>query len=240
MNNEAVNQSLINIEENLRKLETARNQVNSVSEKSEVLVKEVSGLVRQIQSLQSEFGSEKQRFNSIIENTISEFEESLRIQSKKILEKSDTITSKHLENTDENIRKLKDFEAKIVIAEKNISKIDFEKGFSKLTLSQQTAIDEQKNFKLEINELIEKINSKLTAINSDIIENQKLAFDKLSSNFSSSLIELKENQQASNKNTLETLDIQNKKLNQLRNVLFSIIVVIILCSIITFLMLNKN
>lgn len=130
MNSKNINETLISIENNLLKLESARNQVDRVSGQSEVLVNEVSALVREIQLLKSQLISQKDSLTIQVGNKISEFENNLTFSYNSFLKKSEAISKSHNESTNESVDELKKLQIEIDKTKLEISKLDFEKSFN--------------------------------------------------------------------------------------------------------------
>ncbi|MAM29321.1 MAG: hypothetical protein CMC13_09885 [Flavobacteriaceae bacterium] len=198
MNNNTVNQSLIEIEENLKNLETARNQVDGVSKKSETLILEVTKLINKIQVLENEFSLEKSGLSNNITNEISKFKKSLKKESDVFIEKSKEVSEKHSNSTLNNIERLAVFQEKLGIVEKNISELDFEKGFVEIRERLQNILDQQESLSLDINK----------------------SFKGLEASTENTLYQLQKEQKVTNKHIFQSLDKQNKKLALLKKLLF--------------------
>jgi outer membrane murein-binding lipoprotein Lpp len=132
MNNSAVHQSLIDLQGNLTKLESARNQVNRVSENSEKLISTVAELVRNIEALQDEFISEKSSLADRVNNSLLVFNKTLDKNLNEVLSKSTDLTQKQQKSVDETKRKLDDFQNKIKSVEKTIQELDFQEEIKTL------------------------------------------------------------------------------------------------------------
>ena len=113
MNNSAVQQSLIELEENLKKLESARVQVASVSKNSELLIVSVTKLVSNIELLQNEFTNQKDSFSDSVNTSLSDFNALLVKGTKTVLNKSDEISKKQEKAIDITIEKLNEFQSNI-------------------------------------------------------------------------------------------------------------------------------
>lgn len=94
MNNPAVQQALIELEESLSKIESARTQVNNVAEKSELLIRSFTKALDAINSINKNISFDKELVNSQINDSLKVFQSGLS----KIVKESESKV-KDLENT---------------------------------------------------------------------------------------------------------------------------------------------
>jgi hypothetical protein len=125
MNNSAVYQSLIDIEENLQKLESARTQVSRVSEYSMQLATTVAELVQNIQTLQDEFGDERNNWSDSLNKSLSGFNKTLDKNLREVLGKSVEFGQKQQKSVNETVIKLDGLQDKIKAVEKTVQDLDF-------------------------------------------------------------------------------------------------------------------
>src|SRR5690606_13231506 len=84
MNNSTTNQVLIELEENLKSLESARTQVNSVSQKSEHVINSFKKIAIQVEALHQQFEFEKKGLTSAINKSLKNFDKHLVAESENI------------------------------------------------------------------------------------------------------------------------------------------------------------
>jgi len=77
MNNPAVQQALIELEESLSKIESARTQVNNVAEKSEQLIRSFTKTLDAINSINKNISFDKELVNSQISDSLKVFQSGL-------------------------------------------------------------------------------------------------------------------------------------------------------------------
>lgn len=91
MNNKVLHQSLIDIEQNLKQLDSARSQVQTVSEMSERLITHIKQLVISVSALHAEFSSEKKSVQSILTTSLSDFKNELDKGGSGVLKKANDL-----------------------------------------------------------------------------------------------------------------------------------------------------
>lgn len=156
MNNPAIKQTLIELEESLSKIESARNQVNNVSEKSEKLIRSFNDVLKSIESLSDGLGIEKGEFKSNLDKSFKNLDSELKkvventwSSSNDVNRRIESIKDEFLVKLNETSTYIKEFEKNLSEAETRINKIDF-------------------NSKLEsIAKLLEDIKSSLASIHTD-------------------------------------------------------------------------
>ncbi len=179
MNNDTISKALIEVEKNLKNLASARTQVNSISEKSEILIAEVAKLISKVNILQNEFDKEKSELNEHVTQSIAKFQSSLQRESDIFIIKSKDISSSYAASTSDNINILKEFQEKIKVAEESIASLDYEKGLADFKKDTNTKFDSlSTNFSNSINTLkIEQQYSHSDLVK--ILKNQKKELAKL-------------------------------------------------------------
>lgn len=134
MSNTVIQQSLIDIEQNLRKLESARSQVGTFAGKSEELIALVTELVSSIETLKKNYEEAESKVQKDLEKSQVEFEKSLA----KTLNAADSKSKEFLSNQElfaqKAIENLKEFETKLIDTKKSIEELDLEKGLNDVKL----------------------------------------------------------------------------------------------------------
>ena len=132
MNNLIVQKTLIELEENLKNLESARKNVENVSAKGEQIITAFNKVLKQIEILQNEFNNEKNGFNSLISTGIKNFNSSLDSKSIDFVKKIKDFETNISASINGTIQKLNLFETNIKQVTHNIQNLDFEKNFGDL------------------------------------------------------------------------------------------------------------
>lgn len=103
MNNNAIHQSLVEIEANLKNLESARRQVVTVSSNSEKLVSVITKLLAELERLKGHYQEERQQVVKgiesniqVLQNTLDKGADDFHAESDKALKKYTAITKKLL------------------------------------------------------------------------------------------------------------------------------------------------
>ena len=73
MNNPAIQHTLVELQDSLSKIESARVQVNTISEKSEQLISSFADVLRGIESISDGVGIDKDAIKEKIENSFQIF-----------------------------------------------------------------------------------------------------------------------------------------------------------------------
>lgn len=175
MNNPAIKQTLIELEESLSKIESARNQVNNVSEKSEKLIRSFNDVLKSIESLSNGLGIDKSEFKNNLDksfkNLDSELKKIVEITSSStndINKKNETIKDAFIVKLNETSNCIKEFEKNLSEAELRINEIDFNSRLESIKfLLEEIKIsitnnhsDIKSNVKSELLELENRLNKK--------------------------------------------------------------------------------
>jgi DNA anti-recombination protein RmuC len=158
MSNALIQQSLIDIEQNLRKLESARNQVGGVAEKTERLIESISSVISNIESIREAFEGEESYLKKGVQNSLDAFKKDLEKSSEVALKKASALSEKQDKIISETILKLEDFQSKLRDVQKSLLDFDLEKSLD--------------GIRGEISKLIEEVNSNQKK-NSDILDEIK-------------------------------------------------------------------
>lgn len=160
MSNSAIQQSLIDIEQNLRKLESARSQVEGLAHKSEQLSSLVANLIESIEAIKISYedaeSSLQQNFEKSLikfEGNLSETIHSVDIKSKEFLSNQESFITKAVDN-------LKDIDKNLLETKKSIQELDLEKRMNSI--------------KVELSEIKEQVNSNHNKTFSNLLKVQSL------------------------------------------------------------------
>ena len=158
MSNTLIQQSLIDIEQNLRKLESARNQVGSVAEKTERLISSISSVIENVESIREAFEGEESYLKKSVENSLDNFKKDLQKSSDLALSKASELSEKQEKIISETVLKLEEFQSKLRDVQKTLLDFDIEKSLD--------------GIRLELSKLIEEVNSNQKK-NSDLLNEMK-------------------------------------------------------------------
>lgn len=172
MNNSSIHQTLVEIEQNLKNLQSAREQVNAVTMSSQKLTETVSSLAKNFKTIEADFIKGTKEFADKVENEFERFQTNLDSGAKNAIHQSSEINKKHGVEIDKTINKLNELSQAVTQLEKNISGFDLD---SKLSLINQSIYKfdfELQDFRKDIKSLPSLVKS-LTEI--QMKEQQKLS-----------------------------------------------------------------
>jgi hypothetical protein len=132
MNNTAIKQTLIELEESLSNIESARNQVNNVTEKSEKIIRSFNDVLKSLESINNILGIDKGEFKNNIDKSFKHLDTDLKkiaeyasSSSNEISKSTETMKSEFIAKLNETTINLKKFEKTLNDTETRISQIDF-------------------------------------------------------------------------------------------------------------------
>lgn len=162
MSNPVIQQTLVDLEESLSKIESARTQVNNVSEKSEQIISSFNRILKSIESISDGVGIDKESIKQNLNESFNNFQNELDIISQK---SEDSIKKV---NEDFNFQKTK-FKQNL---ENNIKSIDeeFNKLSSNIELNTNNLKNELAKLSSEFNYGLLEINSNLDKFKINLIE----------------------------------------------------------------------
>ena len=177
------------LEESLSKIESARTQVNNVSEKSEQIISSFNRILKSIESISDGVGIDKESIKQNLNESFNHFQKELDI----ISQKSDDSIKKV--NEDFNFQKTK-FKENL---EKNIKSIDeeFNKLSSNIELNSNNVKNELAKLSYDFSNGLTEISSSLDNFKINLVEAEKRIQDlnfKDEFKILSNLIEKKHNQ----------------------------------------------
>jgi hypothetical protein len=165
MSNPVIQQTLIDLQESLLKIESARTQVNNVTEKSEQIISSFNKILISIESISDGVGIDKESIKRNLNESFNNFQNELDI----ISQKSDKSIKKV--NEDFNLQKTQ-FKENL---ENNITSINEE--FNKLSTNIELITNDVKKelvkLSSEFNDGLSDINSKLEKFKINLIEAEK-------------------------------------------------------------------
>ena len=165
MSNPVIQQTLIDLQESLLKIESARTQVNNVTEKSEQIISSFNKILISIESISDGVGIDKESIKRNLNESFNNFQNELDI----ISQKSDKSIKKV--NEDFNLQKTQ-FKENL---ENNITSIneEFKKLSSNIELITNDVKKELVKLSSEFNDGLSDINSNLEKFIINLIEAEK-------------------------------------------------------------------
>ena len=95
MSSTLIQQSLIDIEQNLKKLESARSQVGTMADKSEQLITSVASVIKSIEAIKNSFSTDENYFKNSVHESLEEFSQSLSNGAESANKKTIDISEKY-------------------------------------------------------------------------------------------------------------------------------------------------
>jgi hypothetical protein len=208
MNNPVIQQTLVELEDNLLKLESARTQVNNVVEKSEQVITSFKSILKSVESINEGIGIDKKSIEDKLNNSFKTFD----IELNKLLVKTNESYKSVSDQNEVNQQKF----SKSV--EDNINNLN--ESFKTINLELQNNSHETN---LELNKLQKEFEDKLLKLNQHI------------SNLEETILTTE--QKIKDLNFKEEFDLLNnkiEKLNKTNQYVFGIGCFIILLTILIF------
>ncbi|MBL7471370.1 hypothetical protein [Robertkochia sediminum] len=132
MHNTTLSQSLIELEENLKNLSSARSQVETVTMKTDKLVTTVAALLKNVEAIKEFYDEEKGGVQINIEKSLKSFKASLEMSAGKFKRESEGWASDQKKSVEDVLRSFRDLKTDLLAAKDEISELDFEKNFKDL------------------------------------------------------------------------------------------------------------
>lgn len=179
MNNSLVQQSLIDIEQNLKNLKSARDQVNSVSLSSQQLVEAISSILKVLEGLDKNLIKERVEFTKKIEKEIKNFQFKLETGAENAINQSSKFHDKHGVEIDKTIHKLSSLQKEVALLQKEISTLDLDLKFTSVNDSIKSFDKELKQVKSEIDRFSSRFDTWIELQNDIQTERNQIVDEKL-------------------------------------------------------------
>lgn len=157
MNNSLVHQTLVEIEQNLKNLQSAREQVNTVSMSSQKLVETISSLVKNFKSLETDFLKDRKEFADKVEKEFVQFQTNMEAGTKNAINQSSKLHQKHGVEIDKTIDKLSELQKAVLALKNDLSGFDLESKFNPIIKSIDQFDKELKEVRYQVNSLYSKL-----------------------------------------------------------------------------------
>ncbi|TDQ15183.1 hypothetical protein DFQ04_3069 [Algoriphagus boseongensis] len=158
MNNSLVQQTLVDIEQNLKNLQSAREQVNSVSLSSQKLTETISSLVKNFKTLEADFLKDSKEFSDKIEKEFVRFQTNMETGAKNAINQSSKIHQKHGVEIDKTIDKLSELQKAVLALKNDLSGFDLASQFNPIIEALHLMEGRIDAFKIEMNSLTSRLN----------------------------------------------------------------------------------
>jgi hypothetical protein len=103
-----IQQSLIDIEQNLGKLESARSQIEKVSEKSEILISSIADAIKSIETIKSSFDEDENYLKNSVDDTINEFKSAIENVTKTVISNASSTAEEQSTSFNNSLKKFDD------------------------------------------------------------------------------------------------------------------------------------
>ena len=165
MSNTLIQQSLIDIEQNLKKLESARSQVGNMADKSEQLISSVASVIESIEAIKNSFSNDENYLKNSVHERLEDFSKTLSKSGENVNNKASEISSKHKKVIDETIVKMDEFKSNLSDVQKSILDFDLEQSLDKIRAELSSLIEQvtknQATTTKEVDELKAQLKSTL-------------------------------------------------------------------------------
>ena len=104
MSSTLIQQSLIDIEQNLKKLESARSQVGTMADKSEQLITSVASVIKSIEAIKNSFSNDGNYLKNSVHESLEEFSQSLSNGAESANKKTTDISEKYKVEVQQNTK----------------------------------------------------------------------------------------------------------------------------------------
>lgn len=155
MNNPIINQSLIELEQNLKNLSSAKSQVDLIANKSNDLVAIMTKLVSNIETIKTNYDSKGNYLESSLKQSVESFAQYLDTFKKDIDAKTKAAISNQVGATDQAVKNLKELTSQIDESKKEIDSLEFGVIMAKVS-------DDLKNLQSDVkssrHDLVKRIN----------------------------------------------------------------------------------
>lgn len=175
MNNPAIQQTLVELEESLAQINSARSQVNSVTVQSEQLIEAFNSILSSLKSLSDDFGVDKGKFKNNLDKSFQVLNEDLKVSTSRVSKDIQSFLQTLNDATEKMQKDVSDFhhhtiaiEKKLEEAEVRINEINFKSDFKRISdsIKEMTeSLEKNQNhneemLKHQITELENKLNKK--------------------------------------------------------------------------------
>lgn len=187
MSNILIQQSLIDIEQNLKKLESARNQVGNMTDKSEQLISSVVSVIESIEAIKNSFSNDENYLKNSVHDSLEEFSKSLSNGAENANKKTIDISEKYKHEVQENTKLFVDeLKSCTENANNKASEITskYEKVFNdtiiKMDEFKSNLSDVQKSIlDFDLEHSLDKIRAELSNLTEQITKNQATTTNKV-------------------------------------------------------------
>lgn len=158
MNNSLVHQTLVEIEQNLKNLQSAREQVNTVSMSSQKLAETISSLAKNFKTLETDFLKDGKEFADKIEKEFVRFQTNMESGAKNAINQSSKLHQKHGVEIDKTIDKLSELQKAVLALKNDLSGFDLESQFNPIIDALHLMEGRIDAFQIEMNSLTSRLN----------------------------------------------------------------------------------
>ncbi|MCC6700571.1 MAG: hypothetical protein IT221_03560 [Fluviicola sp.] len=173
MSNTVIQQSLIDIEQNLKKLESAREQVKNVTHSSEKLTVSISELANLVDILLGALRDDKEELVRTMKTNLEKVQSDLSLITKEFEENSSKLNEKQSLSVDEAIANFKKLDSTVENLRKSLESFDLETNFQ-LVLKQLNGLNEDIiTLKSNVENNTEELSKKMDSISANQLKTMK-------------------------------------------------------------------
>jgi len=176
MNNPIINQSLIELEQNLKNLSSAKSQVDLIANKSNDLVAIMAKLVSNIETIKTNYDSKGNYLESSLKQSVENFAQYLDTFKKDIDTKTKAAINNQVGATDQAVKNLKELTSQIDESKKEIDSLEFGAIMDKVS-------DDLKNLQSDVKSLQSEWVKRVSDIESTIQKNNLMHVEANKKNF---------------------------------------------------------
>lgn len=146
MSKTIIEQALIEIEQNLKELESASSQVKKVTDKSDKLANSIIALVTNIETINNTFNNDKEYLTKRLDESVTDFGKTLIKANKDLENNAIKSYSRHETVIDNSIDKIQELQGHLNDVKKAVLKFDLQEGLDKVSgelirVSNQTSLN---------------------------------------------------------------------------------------------------
>lgn len=146
MSKTIIEQALIEIEQNLKELESASSQVKKVTDKSDRLANSIIALVTNIETIKNTFNNDKEYLTKRLDESVTDFGKTLIKANKDLENNAIKSYSRHETFIDNSIDKIQELQEHLDDVKKAVLEFDLQEGLNKVSgelkkISSQTSVN---------------------------------------------------------------------------------------------------
>jgi hypothetical protein len=179
MENSKLNQTLVELEENLKKIESARFQVNNVAEKSQLLISTFNALIKQLEVLPNHFDIDKEGMLGSINKNVIKFDKDVNEKTSKYSELIDNQSALLKLRADEVVDKLQVLQNEILNQIEILKEIGYDDKLSEIIHGLTKISSDLMHFIQDSKKTFDSFDNKISIVLKKQDDNQELIISTL-------------------------------------------------------------